>query len=858
MTILGRRPAGNDAGWGIVGVGDMRGSLIQSPGQNSWLTQFGARCGRYDGGTPTAQIALYNYSDATGIGGVTGVSQTFLAAALMLDAYSGASYAARPSAPIPIPANGYGYILAIRTQNARLTVGQDNLGNILNQRFNIGTSFPSPFAPTQQTQEGRLSLWAEVMANRAPLTPSGLSPDPDSVTIDTTPELGADFRDLDETVGGASVGQADSLSAYQFEVWNDAGTTRLQTSNKLNATTAQKTARRALWTPATLSAGRFQFRCILYDRFGTPSRQASWRVTVSTGGAMVNPRLVPGALVAPNVTNFQSPNFGGQWTSAAGVSTATMQTRVLNEDGTIARALDDRAFVVPAGASFTLFMEPRGWAPLPTGKRYQIELKAMDQFGGDTPWVRTPLFLVNGPPNTPTRRSRGPSPSYTTRAIVSATLTDPDHDSSELVPDFRVRPLNDTGAGVAIAATYLGEDEWEAANTATSMPTLGSYQWSVAVTDPYGASSARSTWYGVNWVTPATITITAPASGTIGTGRPTVTATADRAIASYRVRLIETVTGGATLIASDSGTVVAASISHTVPAGKLRNGRTYTIDVAVTTADGLTTTATATVTVSYTAPAALSNVTAAPIPAAFENPADPASWSIIQVSWTPPTTTAIPDDQFGGYLLRRRSVTTGVEETVALQRGRGEAVYRDRTPQSGETYAYTPVALRLINLLDWVESAPVSVQAVVRLRHTIISEIAPDGLSLPLRYWSRRGDAPQRDIEIIPTLGRKAVAFQGLTDYAVISGQFTVLAQPEVGATVEDQLAVARELRKPDEDELGRPRPKLLCYRDPRGRVLYASITGYREDDAHTDTVESIDLEFTENATRLALTGVAP
>ncbi len=856
MTI-GRKPAGNDAGWGIVGAGDSRGTILGSLTSNVWITQAGARCGRYDAGNATVGIAIF-YATSSAIGALAQTFPTFTASTPMLDAYSGANYTVNPTVPIPWWANT---IIAevIRAQTNRIAHGQDNSGAIMHQRFNIGTAFPTPYNATQVDPQGVSSIWLETTANRAPSTPSNLAPAPDAITNSTTPTLGADFRDPDETVGGYAIGQADAMSAYQFEVWNDAGSRRIQSSGKLIATAAQKSARRATWAvPTALTAARYEMRCIVYDYFGTPSPQARWKVTVNTGGAFMSPRL--STTVATNVTNQTSPSWQGQWTSSAGVSASSIQARVLNEDGTIARSQGSFNYSIAPGSTGIFTFGDFGWSALTSGKRYQIEFKGMDTLGGDSPWTRTPLFLVNGPPNVATNRSPASGQSFTTRPTLAATLTDPDHASSALTPDFRVRPVGNTGTGTLAPATYAGGNVWRAPTDATSMPALGNFEWSVQITDPYGAASARSTWSAVNWVTAATVTITAPAAGTITTGTPTVTATVDRAVTSYRVRMLETVAvNGSYPVAYDSDVIASGTISHTIPAGRLRNGRGYTIELTVVTSDGLTTVVTRVVTVSYPAQPALMGVVAAPQAAQFESSADSTSWSTIRVAWTAPTTTAIPDAEFGGYLVRRKSVTTGGEETVALLRTRGETVYVDRTPRSGEAYSYTPVALRLVNLLDWVESTPASAQAVVRLKYATLSEITPNGLSLPLRAWQSRGDAPVRDIDVVPTLGRKPVTFQGLMDYAVISGQFTITDQPEVGAVVEDQLAVARELRKPDEDDLGRPVPKQLCYRDPKRRVLYVSVTDIGEEDEHSVRLARLSLTLTENATRLSgATGGTP
>jgi hypothetical protein len=864
MTTLGRHPAGNDSGWGIVGVGDARGSILGSFTTNSWVTAAGGRAGTWPGdATATGQIAIYK-ATSSAISTIIGTMATFSAAVAMADNASGADYVTKPAVPIPVAAN---QIIAgiLRGQNGRLTHGQDNSGYVMHKRYNVGTSFPSPFAASEAVPEGRMSIWVEATANRAPITPFGLSPKADSITIDATPDLAASFRDADETVGGATYGQADYLSAYSFEVWNDAGTAKLRSSGKLTATAAMKTDRRATWTvPTDLPAARYECRCILYDYFGTPSPQAKWKVTVSSGGLFQSPQLVPAAYVAtdPDVTNSTTPGFQGTWTSTAGVNVRSVQARVLNEDGSIAQPQGtvDLSVGIAPGTVLNFTSSGWGWTALTPGRRYQIEFKGMDANGQDSPWVRTPLFLVNAPPNVPTNRSPTAGRSFTTRPTLSATLSDPNHDASQLTPDYRVRPAGNTGVGVNVPATYLADGVWPAPVTVAAMPALGNFEWSVAATDPYGLAGPRSTWLAVNWVTAPTVTVVSPTNGaTITTGTPTIGATVNRTITSYQIQLFDlAAVNGVLPLVYDSKTVVSNAIGLLVPAGKLRNTRSYRLLLTVTTSDGLVTVTVTTFTLTYPAQPALANVTATKQAAQFEPASDPGSWSTIAVSWTAPTTTAIPDLEFGGYLIRRKSLATGVEEAVAHLATRGETVWVDRTPRSGELYAYTPVALRLLNTVDWVESTPISPQALVRLKYTVISELRVDGLSLPLRSWSQRTNTPTRDVELIPTLSGKPVSFQGIGDADVIAGSFDVLDWPEVAATARDQVTVAEELGRPDFDELDRPVPKDLCYRDPKRRVLFVAMTGYREEDEHTGALVRLGLEFSETAARLTVGEVTP
>jgi hypothetical protein len=124
-----------------------------------------------------------------------------------------------------------------------------------------------------------------------------------------------------------------------------------------------------------------------------------------------------------------------------------------------------------------------------------------------------------------------------------------------------------------------------------------------------------------------------------------------------------------------------------------------------------------------------------------------------------------------------------------------------------------------------------------------------DGLSVPLRYWSSREVQRKRAVEVVETWGEKPVVFQGRGDYAIITGNFRALDDPEGTFTAMDIAAAVSEMATVTYGDDGRPRPRILCYRDPKKRVLFVSITESREVDEHVAALEGIPLTLVENAT---------
>src|SRR5690606_18991485 len=143
---------------------------------------------------------------------------------------------------------------------------------------------------------GRMSLWINIVANRAPNKPSSLSPAPGSITSDSTPTIGASFSDPDEVFSGYSIGQADKMRAYRLEVLNQGKTSRLFDTGKVTASGAQQTARRAEATTQALEAGVYVARATFWDQFDTPSPQAEWTFTVNAGGTVADIGFDPSAI----------------------------------------------------------------------------------------------------------------------------------------------------------------------------------------------------------------------------------------------------------------------------------------------------------------------------------------------------------------------------------------------------------------------------------------------------------------------------------------------------------------------------------------------------------------------------------
>ncbi|MGI8406099.1 MAG: hypothetical protein ACR2OE_15295 [Thermomicrobiales bacterium] len=854
-----------------------RGSAFGSISQNGWLTSFGGRLGRNTGTSPTAQFAVSGFRNNL-MGDLLGVSGTFTVSTLMTDNASGSDYTSKATTPVMIGpgapfGDGSSVGLLVRASGASIGHGQDNSGWMMYEDTFI-TGFADTWTPDNNRPEGKMSLWAEVTNNRPPATPSNLSPVANGRTTDSTPDLACDFRDPDEVLPGFALGQGDKVKKYLFEVWNTAKTTRIATSGITTASGPQQTARRVSWTcTSTLSPGSYIARATVYDQFDTPSPIAEWTFTVSAGG-MAIPTFASGVVLGTGpdgyrVTNSGTPSANVLWQSTGGVSLLQLNVRVLDVPGVLTAALGGSptplrgSWFVPKSASpntsvvftFAEWNASQGgttWSALPAGTVCAIQTQGIDANSDLTPWAGTEFIKINAAPNVPTSLSPVAGASFADFPVLSATTSDATDPASTLKMVFNVRLT-----GGSATATYQGaydpaSGRWSALTAATGFPSIGTYEWQAQATDPWGFNSSLTAWTAINYVTPPTIVITSPTADQAMTyGNPDINWTVDRTQTTMRqvfteVDSVGSITGEGMVY--DTGTISTSLHATGTPTGKFHNARRYRLDLTLGTSDGLVTTVSRYFSIQYPAPTALSSITAAKTQGPFEHASDPGEWSRITVTWAAATTVQVADIDFGGYLLRR--VNLGTQESVVLAHTltRDATVFIDRTPVSGVAYEYRATYLKRVNTFDLIESVAATAQQSVTLKHSTIFTMDDDDFGCPLRYWEERNVEWVNDVEIIPTWSDKPIIFTGLANSSVISGSFIVMDAPDRTYTARDVVETVRNIARPNFDADGYPAPRVVCYRDPRQRLLYAVLTSGSESDDHSLLVGRMDLVLNEIA----------
>ncbi|MGI8548106.1 MAG: hypothetical protein ACR2M1_12380 [Gemmatimonadaceae bacterium] len=871
MTTTGRKPGSPDLGYGEMLPSHARGSIAGAVSQAGWLTNIGGRLGRNTGTNSTCQYAV---ADASGSATyeIMGVTPTFTVSAVMVDSWSGIDYNVKPMLPILVgpgaPYNDHGSIaLIVRASGASIAHGQDASGAVMYERTNI-TSFPATgaaYGPDYNRPEGKMSLWAEVTTNRRPDTPSNLSPGNGAIVANTTPTLGCDFRDADEVLPGFALGQGDKIKQYLFEVWNSAKTTRLQTSTIVQATAAQQTARHVTWASPALASGRYVARATVWDQFGTPSSVAEWTFTVSSGGT-TTPSFAAGVVIGSNgkgnITNQNQPGLSVRWDSQGGVALDLLNVKVLDQAGVLIEVRGGTATPVrgptyvdlpdiASGATGGWTFANPGWAPLPAGIQYIFYTQGMDANGSVSPWSTTPAVTINAMPDTPTAATPASGTSFSSFPVLSVAATDATDDTSTLTMNFAVRHSGDTGIGVVLQGRYNAlTGRHELATSATQFTAIGAYEWIAYAADPWGQTGTGTPWTVINYVTPPAIVITYPVTDgdIIPTGTPTLTWTCDRTQATVRRVLTEVDANGA--ITGDGrvkdDTYNYGSSSIPVDPGTIHNGRRYRFDLTITTSDGLVTTQSRTFVVQYPLLPAMPDITVSTTPGPFEPDSDITQWSRIAVSWAQVNIATSPDAEFRGYVLRRTDVDAGETIVIAHLLTRDSVIFVDKTGASGITYSYSVSYLVLRNAFDFIESVPVSRSGYVALKNTVLASMDDESLGAVLAYWSDRKANWITDIVTVATWGGKPISFQGAADSTNVIGTFKIFDDPLGTFSVNELIAAVRAMARPRYDMDGLPNPRVLCFRDPKGRCLFVVLTSGGETDGYDPIAGTVSLSFVE------------
>jgi hypothetical protein len=99
-------------------------------------------------------------------------------------------------------------------------------------------------------------------------------------------------------------------------------------------------------------------------------------------------------------------------------------------------------------------------------------------------------------------------------------------------------------------------------------------------------------------------------------------------------------------------------------------------------------------------------------------------------------------------------------------------------------------------------------------------------------------------VEIVPSWTDQPIGFQGSTNADVIEGTFVVMDDELGSYTAREIVTAVRAMAGPKPDEEGRLRPRVISYRDPKGRNAIVMLTQGGESDRHALTLGEMSLTF--------------
>lgn len=751
MPNYGRTSSQSNVYFGWLDPGELRACVFNALTTNAWVYEMGIWAGKNTNVDPdnvTARLAIYTTDASKDPDDRLGYTDAFTVSNVMTDASGGQSKTASiavstgpSSSAIPL-LSGRRYALAAlgvtgslghRMQAAALITAD-------NERFytrdGLSQPPPDPFGGGYtETTEGHMTIWATYETNVAPDTPTNLSP---SGTINsTTPTFAADFADDNEDRG-------DYLNQFRIQVrrvsdgvsfWN----------TTVSATTAERAAdaiSRAYGGTTLVRGTAYEWRCQMSDYFNAWSSWTSWTAFTPANLGFVTLDDVPTGKIE-SVT----PDFKGRWTHQSSTTMKTVMVRVLNAAGTTVLQtganynIADVNSAASPGTLFTVAWADTGLSTLAWGTSYRYQIRGYDGTNWSD-WSASRTFSTNAAPTVPVIISPTNNQILTDYPLVRFTGTDAD-DTTGTGLVGKVRIKDDTGSVLFTRSATLTAGVWEYQTDGTDLATYDDYRldaylgdgtlWSGEVAWGSEASAVKSSEVAFTYALGPTVTLTSISNGdTITTASLLVEwTTTDQQ--KKRVYLYDST--GTTLV-YDSGAVVSATESHTIPSGHYHNDTTYQLIVWVEDSTPLTGESSALLfTVDYVEPDAVANFQA--IAVSVGN--DPNGWTTAnRLTWN---ATTYGTDVWQRYEIQRQAAS-GVDSQLVLWRNDltspTQITVTDYTPVTGIEYTYT-IRQIILTGIDELESAAVTAVATCNFGGVVLCDVsAPDTLRSALRYTAER------------------------------------------------------------------------------------------------------------------------
>ena len=824
MAIYGR--SGTDSDVGII-QNAARASVFDPMPENGWGYRMGAKLGRYVASSGTASVRLAIWDTA----GTGGSPDDYLGRTDPFNVSNVASYSAECNAYLQnitdtsqahgMPADtgvmlysGRTYAMGYVTTGGSLMHQMVQAANASydNENFynkSVGSTIPpDPFAASSSSFEGMLNVYIEYEPNTAPNKPTtGLAP---SGTITgLTPTFTATFTD-------GNTDRGDYLSNIDIEV-RIVGTSTYKWDTSFEPGTGESGGLNRVYGGSALSAGvNYEWRVRFADAFGAWGAWSDYTAfTINAGGSVATPTSPSGK----QETNTPTP-FSAVWSHGTPLSTNAAEVRI-KQGTTVVRGPFQKAVTVANGGTISFTWAETGFAALEWGKSYTVEIRGRDTGGLWSEWSTGRAFDTNAYPTVPTSLSPANGATVSALPLLTFVMTDADDTTATgLTAEVRIKNAAGTLLFTRTATFDAALNKWKYQTTSTDFASFATYKWDARGLDGT-LNSAYSTEYSIVYgagpnVTGVSVNGVAANGATPPTNTPVITWTVTGSTQqSFRVQLYASpyVVGDTPVY--DSGTVVSAVASHTVPSGYLHNGSAYDLILTVTNTVPLAGTfGPYTFTVTFPAPTPIAGFQASPIAVAGDIAGQT---SAILLGWKPPDDA--PATFIENIITRLRQGIPDTETILARLPTMDQTTFVDYFPRTGEVYEYRIYKV-VYQGTDITESAASSANASVSFDHTIIqSATNPSARRVALRVTRTASvDHKGEQTVLFPWGETKPTIIVSPVNYDVISGSYMLYTT--VFQNAEDALDSLESMRDAYE---------VVCYRDERGKKAFGYLQ-YKED----------------------------
>lgn len=647
-------------------------------------------------------------------------------------------------------------------------------------------------------------------------------PDPPIAAL-STPANAASISEASPVLSGTfTPGEAgDTLSAYQVEVWLDAGTSPLRDSGVRTATSTQQANGTWQYTydgPTLVANGAYKWRARVQATGGGWSAYTAFRTFTTPPPDPTGYIDLLTSAVPANGAKIDRPDqmtWAARWVHNLNDPMDRAQIQLRNPDGTtyltsaeINKAVAAPIPTSPPGKLFTISYAEAlaaglNGSALPAGRTFHAYIRGRAQAANEWSAYAGPLiFRTNALAGTPEMVSPADSTAFSTRPQLIVRGYDPDPEDvpgTDTIWQFEILRVStntsvtvDAGSYVPGTTPSLNEARFQL--TSTEVPAFDTYRWRArsveAAAGPAG-TSPWSAWRTFAFNSGPTAVITSPTPNeSVPTSAIRITWTNSEAQKFYQVQVFEQGSDARRYVTT---VIASTNLYHDIPLDALPPNIPYYVRVTVFNEASIQgTSADVRFTIVPGSIVALRNVTV--VVQQLSGDVEPTT---PEIAWE---RSAHPEARFRSYLVRRYETSKGRATAVLVAEIRdiGQTTLRDYHAPPGVDLTYLVSQRGTNDAGDVTESAAVSLAARVDLLTPVIVALSNPSLNRFLMRSQQAGPPSEKSKprrSVVQTWGAEGLptVFKAPGVQKVLNGKFTI-ATDDYGDVEAKKQAIERVL----------------------------------------------------------------